>query len=75
MAIILLSVIEYIGVANLLITVSLCLLLFWFLRVNYGANWSNLPPGPPLIPYPFDGLLAMFPMNDRFGRLVQISRR
>eukprot|EP00057_Strongylocentrotus_purpuratus_P030622 XP_782220.1 PREDICTED: cytochrome P450 2C15 [Strongylocentrotus purpuratus] len=72
----LLSVIEYIGIANLLTTITICLVTFWYIRMNYGASFHyRLPPGPPVIPYPFDFLMALFPSSNRFGRMIFLSKR
>ncbi|XP_041485753.1 cytochrome P450 2C15-like [Lytechinus variegatus] len=71
-----LDVITYIGIGNLLAAISLCLLIFWYVRTNYLTSfYYRLPPGPPAIPHPFDGLMALFPVKDRFGRLVQLCNR
>nr|XP_054754753.1 cytochrome P450 2C15-like [Lytechinus pictus] len=67
--------VEYIGVTNLLAATTLCLVTYWFIRTNYWTLFYRLPPGPPVIPHPLDGILELFPVKDRFGRLIQLSKR
>ncbi|XP_072175469.1 cytochrome P450 2J2-like [Diadema setosum] len=69
-----LNLIQYVGVVNLVTAMTICLAIFWFLRSNR-KSYSNLPPGPPAIPYPLDSLMTLFPSKNRFGRLVMITRR